>query len=202
MDSITCSKQRYCYALAILVTLPFFHLAKTCLAENFEPQVNSTDDFIKSSCGVTRYPDLCYKTLSAFASSIQDSPMQLAIAALNVTLANAQSTSNMVQNLSAEHNLRPREAGAIRDCVENMKDSVDELQQSMQAMGDLDGPDFEMKMSNIQTWVSAALTDEDTCMDGFEGKVMNGKTKDTIRSGIVMLAQLTSNALALINRLC
>ena len=71
----------------------------------------------------------------------------------------------------------------------------------MTAMKDLQGPDFEMKISNIQTWVSAALTNEDTCMDGIEGEAKNGKIRDTIRINIARVAQLTSNALALINRL-
>jgi len=29
-------------------------------------------------------------------------------------------------------------------------------------VSELEGPGFEMEKSNIQTWVSAALTDEDT----------------------------------------
>jgi pectinesterase inhibitor-like protein len=104
-----------------------------------------------------------------------------------------------VQKLLKKRKLRPREADAIKECVETMKDSVDELQKSMLAMSDLEGPDFDMEMSNIQTWVSAALTDEDTCMDDSEENSIDGKVKDTIRSYIVTVAQLTSIALALIN---
>ncbi|OAY48156.1 21 kDa protein [Manihot esculenta] len=185
----------------IIIFLAFFCITNSWAAR-FEPHLlESNDDFIKTSCEVTRYPDLCYQVLSPYASTIQDDHTQLANAALNVTLQTAESTSNMVLNLLKAHNQMPKEAGAIRDCVENMKDSVDELQQSLVAMKDLEGPDFEMKMSNIQTWVSAALTDEDTCMDGFEGNAMNGKVKETIRSYIERVSQLTSNALALINKL-
>ncbi|CAF2380530.1 unnamed protein product [Brassica napus] len=36
------------------------------------------------------------------------------------------------------------------------------------------------KMSNVQTWVSAALTDETTCLDGFSGRAMEGKVKKLI----------------------
>lgn len=54
-------------------------------------------------------------------------------------------------------------------------------------------------MGNVKTWVSAALTDEDTCMDGFEENV--GKMKETIRGYIVNVAELTSNALALISNI-
>ncbi|KAJ9139996.1 hypothetical protein P3X46_030684 [Hevea brasiliensis] len=67
-----------------------------------------------------------------------------------------------------------------------MKDSIDELQQALVGMRDIEGPDFEMKMSNIQTWVRNA---------------MNGKFKDPITSYIERIGQLTSNALALIDKL-
>lgn len=200
MASSAVSKQSYCHSLAILITtLALFCVAKTCLAENFEPQVESGDDFIKTSCGVTRYPDLCYEKLSAYADTIQDNPTQLANVSLSETLKNAESTLIMVQKLLKKRKLRPREADAIKECVETMKDSVDELQKSMLAMSDLEGPDFDMEMSNIQSWVSAALTDEDTCMDDFEENSIDGKVKDTIRSYIVTVAQLTSIALSLIN---
>ena len=80
--------------------------------------------------------------------------------------------------------------------------AVDELQKSLLEMKNLNGPDFEEKMGNVMTWVSAALTDEDTCMDGFqENSAMNSKVKATIRNYIVNVAQLTSNALALTKNL-
>ncbi|KAJ4829016.1 hypothetical protein Tsubulata_012902 [Turnera subulata] len=43
------------------------------------------------------------------------------------------------------------------------------------------------------------MTDESTCSDGFAGTAMNKNLKAAIRGGIVTVAQLTSNALALIN---
>ncbi|RVX15629.1 21 kDa protein [Vitis vinifera] len=54
-------------------------------------------------------------------------------------------------------------------------------------------------MSDIQTWVSAALTNDDTCMDSFSGNAMNGNVKTTVRGYILHVAQMTSVALALIN---
>ncbi|KAJ9679041.1 hypothetical protein PVL29_021075 [Vitis rotundifolia] len=202
MESFTCLKLSSSRGLAAIVALFFFYLSlTTCSAASPEPQSpTNTIEFIRTSCGVTMYPKLCFKTLSAYASTIQTSPMELASAALNVSLKGAQSSSNKVLNLSKGQGLSRREAAAITDCIENMQDSVDELQQSLVAMKDLQGPDFQMKMSDIVTWVSAALTDEDTCMDGFEGHAMKGELKSTIRSYIVSVAQLTSNALAIINK--
>ncbi|KAK4479972.1 hypothetical protein RD792_013026 [Penstemon davidsonii] len=47
--------------------------------------------------------------------------------------------------------------------------------------------------------VSAALTDEDTCADGFAGKAMNGGVKTAVRQRILNIVHITSNALALVN---
>ncbi|KAF8044273.1 hypothetical protein BT93_A2307 [Corymbia citriodora subsp. variegata] len=63
-------------------------------------------------------------------------------------------------------------------------------------MKDPRGRDFEVMIGDVQTWVSAALTDEDTCSDGFAGKEMDGKVKTVVRARIVTLSHLTSNALA------
>lgn len=96
--------------------------------------------------------------------------------------------------------MKPREVAAMRDCVEMLSDSVDELQKSISEMGNFKSSDFKMMISDVQTWVSAALTDESTCTDGFAGNELNGNLKTVVRGRIVNIAQLTSNALALINR--
>ncbi|GJX76840.1 putative cytochrome P450 [Tanacetum coccineum] len=56
--------------------------------------------------------------------------------------------------------------------------------------------DFGLVMSDIQTWVSAALTDEDTCSEGFAN---DPKMKNVVRGKVVNVVHLTSNALGLIN---
>jgi pectinesterase inhibitor-like protein len=84
-----------------------------------------------------------------------------------------------------------------------MGDSLDSLNQSVRELGSIGhavGEDFVWRMSNVQTWVSAALTDDNTCLDGFAGPSMNGNVKAAIKNRIVNLTQVTSNALALVNR--
>lgn len=88
----------------------------------------------------------------------------------------------------------------MRDCLEVLGDTVEELQKSIKEMGETKNKkSFGFMMNDIQTWVSAALTDENTCMDGFGGKAMDGKLKTIVRGKIVNVCHLTSNALALIN---
>ncbi|KAJ4954300.1 hypothetical protein NE237_011083 [Protea cynaroides] len=152
-------------------------------------------EFIKTSCKVTLYPDLCFQSLSAYAHSVHMNPGRLAKAALAVSLKEARSASDTVANLSKEHDMSPREAAALADCKETIGDCIDELKQSFGEMKHLEGPDFNRKLGDIQTWVSAALTNEDTCMDGFEEDAMNENIKDTIRKSSISMNSYTGDLL-------
>ncbi|XVF10777.1 hypothetical protein REPUB_Repub07fG0212300 [Reevesia pubescens] len=187
------------HRLAILLIILQFTTYLT-LSLAYPPFHNQRNiEYIKSSCSTTTYPRLCYRSLSIYASKINTSPRLLVHTALNVTLQESKSTSRLMIKISRIHGLRPRVAGAMADCIEVIGDSVDELQQSIGELGHISRSNFSLTMSDIQTWVSAALTDEDTCMDGFAGKAMNGDVKTMVRKRIVKIAHLTSNALALIN---
>ncbi|XP_065871208.1 21 kDa protein-like [Euphorbia lathyris] len=182
--------------LLILIALSF-HLNSISAARNLNPKTNT--EFIRSSCSSTTYPQLCYSSLSVQATKINASPKLLANAALNVTLLSAKSTSNSMLKLSHSHGMKPREVGAMQDCVEELSDAVYELSKSINEMGKAKGSNFQLMINDIQTWVSAALTDETTCSDGFSEQMMDGKLKNNVRGQIVNIAHLTSNALSLVN---
>ncbi|XP_010503338.1 PREDICTED: 21 kDa protein-like [Camelina sativa] len=160
-------------------------------------------NFVQSSCKATTYPTVCVNSLSVYANSIQTSPRRLAETALTVTVSQAQSTKLFVSRLARFKGLKKREVQAIRDCLEEINDTVDRLTKSIQEMkmcGSAKGRDqFWFHMSNAQTWTSAALTNANTCSDGFAGRIMDGRIKNSVRSRIVNLGRGTSNALALIN---
>ncbi|CAA7035082.1 unnamed protein product [Microthlaspi erraticum] len=160
-------------------------------------------NFIQSSCKATTYPAVCLNSLSAYANAIQTSPKRLAETALAVTLSKAQSTKLFVSRLTRFKGLKKREVEAIHDCAEEMNDTIDRLNKSIQEMklcGSAKNQDeFSFHMSNAQTWTSAALTDENTCSDGFSGRFMDGRIKNSVRARIVNVGQETSNALSLIN---
>ncbi|MCD9643591.1 hypothetical protein HAX54_031193 [Datura stramonium] len=163
----------------------------------------ASTSFIKSSCKSTTFPEVCVASLSGYAQAIKNSQEQLVKTALSVSLDRAESTKGFVSKLLKFKGLKPREYAAIKDCVEETNDSVDRLSRSVNELKGMDrshGKDFQWHMSNVETWVSAAITDENTCTDGFAGRALNGRIKASIRSHIANLAQVTSNALALINQ--
>ncbi|RVW40163.1 21 kDa protein [Vitis vinifera] len=164
---------------------------------------SGSTSFIKAKCSATRYPALCVQSLSVYASTIQKSPKQLAHTALTVSLAKAQSAKAFVSKLGKIKGMKARELEAVQDCLEEMNDSIDRLSRSVQELeeaGKSKGQDFLWHMSNVDTWVSAALTDDNTCVDGFAGRALDGRVKASIRGWLVTVAQVTSNALALVNQ--
>ncbi|KAI3517577.1 hypothetical protein L1887_16792 [Cichorium endivia] len=153
-------------------------------------------EFIRTSCSLTTYPTLCFNSLSTQAGAIQTSPQLLAQTALSVTLDTTRTTSSAMVKLSKVNGMTPREIAAMKDCVELMSDSVYELKRSLDEMSRPGSKDLRLVMSDVQTWVSAAMTNEDTCTEGF---VNDPKMKSVVRGKIVNVAHLTSNALALVN---
>ncbi|KAL2550217.1 Plant invertase/pectin methylesterase inhibitor superfamily protein [Forsythia ovata] len=98
----------------------------------------------------------------------------------------------------------PSERAAIKDCLEEMSDNVDRLSKSIEelkSMGQPGGEEFIWHMFNVETWVSAALTDDSACVDGLSGWTLNGSIKSSIKARMTNLAQVTSNALALLTSL-
>ncbi|KAI3943026.1 hypothetical protein MKW92_007652 [Papaver armeniacum] len=182
----------------LLITLVFPYSTTTTTAHN----TGTPQNLVKSSCIHANYPDLCLRTLTSFMGQA-NTPNDVAKAAVTVSLARAQKVSDYLKDLSKKRNGgggSKRENGALTDCVEEMTDSVEQLKKTLSELQHLRSRTFRWQLSNVQTWVSAALTYEDTCLDGF--KTVDGDiNKDEIKKKINNLARITSNALYLINRL-
>ncbi|XVF10780.1 hypothetical protein REPUB_Repub07fG0212600 [Reevesia pubescens] len=185
---------------ASLILILFTTHPNLCLAARKILSSETDTEFIKTSCGATLYPDLCFTTFSSYASEIQASSKILASKSLSLTLNTTRSAWKTLTELSRSKGLKPREAAALRDCVEQTSDSVDELKRSIGEMDKTRGKSFVFRMSDIQTWVSAALTNDDTCMDGFTESAADGDVEATVRSLVEKVAHLTSISLAFVNR--
>ncbi|OMO60671.1 Pectinesterase inhibitor [Corchorus capsularis] len=169
---------------------------------NGATQTNNTD-FIRTSCSATLYPDICFSSLSRYANAVQQDPARLARLAISVSLSKARRMAAYVSNITRESDFGAdqRASAAVHDCFSNMGDAVDEITGSLKQMRQLVTPgseSFRFQMGNIQTWMSAALTDEETCTDGFEG-VEDGPIKANVFDKIAKVKKYTSNALALVN---
>lgn len=165
--------------------------------------ITGREDIVHSSCEHASYPSLCVRTLSTYSGPTITNRRDIAQAAVKISLSHAQSAA---KKLAAVREMvgKKREKAALVDCVEMIADSVDELSRTLGVLKHLrvsggSAKEFRWQMSNAQTWASAALTDDDTCLDGFQG--IDGDVKTEVKQWMTRVARVTSNALYMINQL-
>ncbi|XP_071735578.1 21 kDa protein-like [Rutidosis leptorrhynchoides] len=191
--------------LFFLLVLSTTLLTVTTAGNNtFPPTTTSNDtDFIRTSCQTTLYPQICFTSLSGYSSAVQQNPGRLARVAIGVTLSKANHMAKYLSNISrdADYASSPRVAAALHDCHSVLGDAVDEIRDSLRQMRRLSGSgeSLRFQLSNVQTWMSAALTNEDTCTDGFEDIPDDSGVKADVGGRTVKVKEVTSNALALVN---
>ncbi|XP_009595722.1 21 kDa protein-like [Nicotiana tomentosiformis] len=165
--------------------------------------VSADTNYIRSSCKTTMYPATCYHSLNHYATAVQQDSARLARVAVGVSLAKAKRTAAFFSNLSREagYGAQPRVVAALHDCFSIFGDAVDQIRDSLSQMRRLGGSSESLRfqMSNVQTWMSAALTNEDTCTDGFEDVTDDEPMKLNVCDRVGKVKEVTSNALALVN---
>ncbi|GAB2279966.1 hypothetical protein Dimus_014603 [Dionaea muscipula] len=170
-------------------------------------------DFIRSSCNVTLYPELCYTSLAGYASAVKQDPGHLALVAIRVSLSHARQTASYISNLkNSSPSVDPAAASALRDCCSTFGDAIYQIRGSLTQMrklgrgygsgsGSGSGYGYEawrFQVSNVQTWMSAAMTYEETCLDGFDDVDEGSTVKSEVFPWVVEDKEFASNALALI----
>lgn len=184
--------------------------SRTTAAAAAAPTTTNPFDFIRSCCNATLYPDVCYTSLSRYANAVYRDPAHLALVAIGVSLAWARRASDYFSKIThrADYGPDPRAAAALRDCSSAFGDAVDQMRGSLKQMRHLGmgpaGSDgraeaVRFQLSNVQTWMSAALTNEDTCSDGFADVPNSCPVKADVCDRVSRVTKLTSNALALVN---
>ncbi|KAK4418131.1 Pectinesterase inhibitor 6 [Sesamum alatum] len=161
------------------------------------------DSYVRDACSVTRYRDLCIRSLSPFSNTAKHNPSRWARAGVSVALAEAKRVARYLATLKRNKDggrIRGRNRIAVSDCVECFEDTLDNLHRSLYVLRKLSVREFGSQVDDVVTWVSAALTDEDTCLDGFDEE-KGGKRVKPLINRVSNVTYMTSNALALINKL-
>ncbi|KAE9593988.1 putative pectinesterase [Lupinus albus] len=169
--------------------------------ENTPIHSNYFRTYIKTSCNSTTYPSICYKYLSPHASKIKANPMKLCNTSLSLALKAAKRASSIVSKILKMTNLTDNAKVVVKDCLDNVQSSMGQLQDSLAAMGQLDGIDKQFQISNMQTWMSSSITNDQTCSDELDEMNLDATIRDEIRKVVLNAAMVNSNALYFVNNL-
>ncbi|KAK9672443.1 hypothetical protein RND81_12G101000 [Saponaria officinalis] len=162
---------------------------------------------IREACGLTRYPTLCLKSLAGFPGAEKAAgPRDLAHISVNMTLARfgkAVSATAGIRNWNMDTMTR----SAYEDCLELLEESVELLANSLTYVSPLSADNQVTSSSgtntvnqggaqqDVMTWLSGAMTNQDTCTDGLSSA--GGAIKDQMVQSLRDLSELVSNCLAI-----
>ncbi|XP_010271267.1 PREDICTED: pectinesterase-like [Nelumbo nucifera] len=116
-----------------------------------------------SSCGQTPYPEICESYFMSYSNkplaTLDETQFSLRDAALGSTLDQAQRAYGLISAMDVS-SFDEKAKMAWADCVELYSDTVTQLNRAM-------GSKNPLSWSDAQTWLSAAITNQQTCQNGF-----------------------------------
>ena len=116
-----------------------------------------------------------------------------------MTISETKSVAQYLMKVKSQGSMTGRNQIALNDCIECFQDAIDNLHQSLGVLRKLNDLSFSAQLWDVTTWLSAAMTSQDTCLDGFDGQ--KGKDVKGLLARVSNVTCITSNALALVNKL-
>ena len=151
---------------------------------------------ISQACSKTLYPALCVNSLMEFPGSLTASEKDLVHISFNMTLQHFSKALYVASEISYVQ-MDTRVRAAYDDCIELLDDSIDALSRALLSVSPSPSPSSSAPAStqDVLTWLSASLTNQDTCTDGFSDQT--GSVKNQISDRLKDLSELVSNCLAI-----
>uniref|UniRef100_A0A5B7BTL8 pectinesterase n=1 Tax=Davidia involucrata TaxID=16924 RepID=A0A5B7BTL8_DAVIN len=150
---------------------------------------------ITAICQPTDYKQLCINSLSSTNTTdpkeLIRTTFQLAMNHIN----EAAKKSTFLQQLHHD----PRTKKALRNCQELAEFAAGDLKRCFDQLGGFDVTKFDEFTADLKTWLSGAITHQETCLDGFESTT--GDAGERMREFLKTAMELTSNALTMVTEI-
>lgn len=163
---------------------------------------------LRTVCSVTRYPASCISSISKLPSSNTTDPEVLFRLSLQVVVDELNSIADLPKKL-AEETDDERIKSALGVCGDLFDEAIDRVNETVSAMEVGDGKKIlnSKTIDDLQTWLSAAVTDHDTCIDALD-ELSQNKTEYAnstislkLKSAMVNSTEFTSNSLAIVAKI-
>ncbi|KAJ6355804.1 hypothetical protein OIU78_004016 [Salix suchowensis] len=158
-------------------------------------QISTSSKSIKAICQPTDYRETCVESLSKAAGNTTD-PSKLVQTGFKVAIEALQNAINRSATLK-ELAKDPMASQALDNCRELMDDAIAELEHSFNQIESFQVSQFDEYVNNLKVWLSATITYQRTCLDGFENTT--GPAGEKMKELLVASSQLTSNGLAMVD---
>ncbi|XP_028752112.1 pectinesterase 3 [Neltuma alba] len=160
---------------------------------------------LKAVCAVTQYPSSCLSSISSLPNSNTTDPELLFKLSLRVALDELSNLSKLPSKLKS--NVKdPRLQKAIDVCGIVFDDAVDRLNESISSLaaGGNGGKIFSRsKIGDVETWLSSAITYQETCLDALEelNSTAASEILGDLKTATKNSTEFASNSLAIVTKI-
>ncbi|KAH1130367.1 hypothetical protein J1N35_001745 [Gossypium stocksii] len=151
-----------------------------------------------SACDGTLYPELCVSTISVLPDLASKSLPELISITLNQAMYEVRLSSANITDIEKKlKSYKTLEEAAINDCLELFDNTMAELKVVRSGLGPK-GSSVSENYHDLQTFLSAAMTNQQTCLDGFARS--SGNVRSIIKKGLHNISHHVSNSLVMLNK--
>ncbi|KAL2250981.1 pectinesterase [Sesamum indicum] len=154
---------------------------------------SAAEEEVKAVCAGTDYKQTCEDSiLKAVAKNSSPQPKDIVKASFAVASDEINRVSKEASALKYSDKFKQ---AALEDCLVLLNDAVDELNRSISSIQGTDKAALSSKTPDINNWLSAVLSYEQTCIDGFP----DGDEKAAMKKLLTNSKEHGSNALAIVS---
>ncbi|XWS12224.1 hypothetical protein CRYUN_Cryun37aG0071500 [Craigia yunnanensis] len=193
------------FASIVIVAAIIGIIAGVNSRNNYDESDTSHHAIVKSACSSTLYPDLCFSavaTAPAATTKKVTSKKDVIELSLNITTTAVEHNYFNIKKLLAKMGLTEREKTALHDCLETIDETLEELHQAVEDLHEYPNKkSLTQHADDLKTLMSAAMTNQETCLDGFSHEDADKKIRKALIKGEKYVEKMCSNALAMIKNM-
>ncbi|KAK5831159.1 Pectinesterase 3 [Gossypium arboreum] len=193
------------FASLVIVAAIIGIVAGVSSRNNSDESDTSHHAIVKSACSGTFYPDLCFSavaTVPAGTAKKVRSQKDVIELSLNITTTAVEHNYFKIKKLLARKDLTTREKTALHDCLETIDETLDELHEAVEDLHEYPNKkSLTQHADDLKTLMSAAMTNQETCLDGFSHEGADKKIREVLIDGEKYVEKMCSNALAMIKNM-
>ncbi|TYH16890.1 hypothetical protein ES288_A05G150800v1 [Gossypium darwinii] len=193
------------FASLVIVAAIIGFVAGVSSRNNSDESDTSHHAIVKSACSGTFYPDLCFSavtTVPAGTAKKVRSQKDVIELSLNITTTAVEHNYFKIKKLLARKDLTTREKTALHDCLETIDETLDELHEAVEDLHEYPNKkSLTQHADDLKTLMSAAMTNQETCLDGFSHEGADKKIREVLIDGEKYVEKMCSNALAMIKNM-
>ncbi|KAH7352646.1 hypothetical protein KP509_19G055900 [Ceratopteris richardii] len=161
------------------------------------PQSLTGPAAIAAACNATTYPDLCKQWLSSDPDAKDANPVKLVDLGIKVALNHVDEASALASKLFGSPNISLYAKQAIKDCLELMDLSHDQLNDSMSTLGSVSFTTLKPSLAQVKRSLSGTMGFHLACSEGLLDAYANGsslslmiESQDKVSKGVIISLDL------------